>query len=182
MKKTTTYSRKRQVKGQTYNSAAWLNTLQRSTSYSTEPLPGSWLPGTQSAADRALQRVKAGFESLKRGDVQVEDDEPFDLIVHALGVSCIRAGQIAGTKPESNAMLPPLIAGNAAMRQVMTRRRRFGKWQILPTEIEAVDWALEIYETILMSGSPAEMTLAAELRIKSFAGRPMETFSKEETV
>ena len=63
------------------------------------------------------------------------------------------------------------------MRKVMTRRKRFGKWEMLPAEIEAVDWALEIYETILLASSPAQMTLAADLRMQAIAGQPLETFT-----
>lgn len=176
MKKTTAYSRKRQTTGRTWNGAAWLNTLQRSTGYSTESPLGSWLDtGTQDAADNAIARVMQAFESLKVGVVLAGDEEPFDLIAHALGVSCIRAGQIAGLEPADNAMLPPLIAANAAMRKVMTRRARFGKWQILPTESEAVDWALEIYDTIVRASSPAQMSEAVDLRMKAIAGLPLET-------
>ena len=177
MKKMTAYSRKRQASGRKWNGAAWLNTLQRCTGYSTESLPGSWLPGTVDAADRALQRVKSAFESLQAGQTPPENEEPFDLIAHALGVSCIRAGQIAGTEPESNVMLPPLIAANAAMRKMMTRRHRFGKWEMLPAEVQAVDWALEIYETILLASSPAQMTLSADMRMQAIAGQPLETFT-----
>jgi len=177
MRKTSTFSRKRQVSGRTWNGAAWLNVLQRSTGYSTESLPGSWIPGTQDAADRALQRVKAAFKSLASGQTLASDDEPFDLIAHALGIACIRAGQIAGTAPADNMMLPPLIAANVAMRKVMTRRRRFGHWEMLPAEVESVDWALEIYETILLASSPAQMTLAADMRMKAIAGEPLETFA-----
>ena len=132
MRKTSAYSRKRQVTGRTWNGAAWLNVLQRSTGYTTESPIGSWLDtGTQDAADNAIARVKQAFQSLKVGTVPPADDEPFDLIVYALGVSCIRAGQIAGTLPSDNPMLPPLIAANAVMRKVMTRRKRFGKWEML---------------------------------------------------
>lgn len=178
MKKTSTYSRKRQTTGSTWNGAAWLNVLQRSTGYSAESPIGSWLAtGTQDSADRALQRVKAAFKTFKDGGVWAGDEDNFDLIAHALGVSCIRAGQIAGTNPADNIMMPPLIAGNVAMRKVMTRRKRFGKWEMLPAEVEAVDWALEIYETILLASSPAQMTLAADMRMQAIKGQPLETFA-----
>ena len=169
MKKTSTYARKRQANGRhEYNSAAWLNTIQRCTGYSTESLPGSWLPVTQDAADAALARVKAAFASMRAGQTPASNEEHLDLIAHALGVACIRAGQIAGEKPEDNIMLPPLISANSAMRKVLTRFKRFKKWEMLPPEIEAVDWALEIYETILLASSPAQMTEAADMRMRVF--------------
>ena len=177
MRKTTAYARKHRRTGATYNAAEWLNVMQRSTGYSDESLPGSTLPGTQSAADKSLKIVRAAFDAFMHGIVEPHSEEPFDLIVYALGVSCIRAGQIAGTAPSDNPMLPPLIAANAVMRKVMTRRKRFGKWEMLPAEIEALDWALEIYETILLASSPAQMTLAVDLRMKAIAGQPLETFT-----
>ena len=177
MRKTTAYARKHRRTGATYNAAEWLNTLQRSTGYSDESLPGSTLPGTQATADKSIQIVKAAFEAFKAGIVEPHSEEPFDLIVYALGVSCVRASQIAGTEASENIMLPPLITANGVMRKVMTRRKRFGKWEMLPSEMEALDWALEIYETILLASSPAQMTLAVDLRMKAIAGQPLETFA-----
>ena len=177
MRKTTTYARKHRRTGATYNAAEWLNVMQRSTGYSDESLPGSSLPGTQSAADKSLKIVRAAFDAFMHGIVEPHSEEPFDLIVYALGVSCIRAAQILGTTPAENVMLPPLVAANITMRKVMARRRKWGKWEMLPNEIEAVDWALEIYETILLASSPAQMALAVELRMKAIAGQPLETFT-----
>ena len=174
MRKTTAYARKHRRTGAEYNGAAWLNVMQRSTGYSTESLPGSSLPGTQSEADKSLRIVKAAFNAFKMGVVEPHSEEPLDLIVYALGVSCIRAGQIAGTVPSDNPMLPPLIAANAVMRKVMTRRKRFGKWEMLPAEIETLDWALEIYETILLASSPAQMAISADMRMQAIKGRTQE--------
>ena len=176
MRKTTAYARKHRRNGAQFNGAEWLNTVQKSTSYSPDSPIGSWMDtGTQDAADEAISRVMSAFQSLKAGTVAPNNEDPFDLIAHALGVSCIRAGQIAGTKPSDNIMLPPLIAANAAMRKVLTRRSRFRKWEMLPAEIETVDWALEIYETIVRSSSPGQMSEAVDLRIKAIAGLPLET-------
>lgn len=175
MRKTSTYSRKRQTVGMQWNGAAWLNTLQRCTGYSTESLPGSWLPGTQDAADNAVKRVQDAFSSMRSDQTPPDNEEHFDLLAHALGVSCIRAGQIAGTVPQDNLMLPPLIAGNVALRAVFNRRRKWGKWELLAGDIEAIDYALEIYQTIVLASSPAQMSEAVDLRMAAFSGQTIES-------
>ena len=176
MKKTTAYARKQRRTGGTWNGAEWLNTLQRSTGYTTEPPPGSWIPGgTQDAADKAIKRVKDAFDSLKVGMTPAANEEHFDLLTYALGVSCIRAGVIAGKDPADNIMLPPLIAANAAMRSVLARRRKWGKWEIIAAEVEAVDYAIEIYETIVLASSPAQMSEAVDARMRAIKGQTLET-------
>jgi hypothetical protein len=178
-RKMTKFSRKRQAEGRTWNGAAWLNTLQRCTGYSTESLPGSWVPGTQDAAENAIKLVRDAFESIKAGQTPAHEEDYFDRIVHALGVACIRAGQIAGTEPADNIMLPPLIAGNMAMRAVLARRRKWRKWEMLAADAEAVDYALEIYETIVRASSPAQMSEAVDLRMKALKGKTLETLEIE---
>lgn len=175
MRKTTAYARKRAARP-TFNGAEWLNTIQRCAGYTDEAPIGSWLPtGTQGAADGAIARVKSAFEAFKAGTVVPEDEEQFDLMAHALGVSCIRASQIAGPIPESNAMLAPLIAGNHALRRMLARRRKWNKWEMLDKDAAELDWAVEIYETIVRASSPAQMTEASDLRMKAFASRELET-------
>lgn len=175
MRKTTAYARKHRRNGAEYNGAAWLNVVQRSTGYSAESLPGSWLPGTQDAAENAVKMVMDAFACMRWGRTPANDERDFDLIAHALGVACVRAGQIAGVEPSDNIMLPPLIAGNAAMRAVLARRKKWLKWEMLAGEIEAVDYALEIYETIVRASSPAQMSEAVDLRLKALKGQTLET-------
>lgn len=181
MKKTTKHGRKLQRTGGEFNGCAWLNTVQRSTSYSTEGVIGSWLGGTQDAADTALARVKAAFEALKLGDGKNGTTLNIDVLSHALGVSCLRAGRIAGTDPEANEMLPPLIAANMAIRRVIARRKKWGKWQLLDVDVWALDYAIEVYEAILMASSPAQMTEAADARMALFKKQGTE-FQFLETV
>lgn len=177
MKKTTLYARKRRApERRQYNSAEWLNVIQRCAGYTPDAPAGSWLgAGTQDAADNAVNRVMTAFASIKTGQADAANEEPFDLIAHALGVSCMRAGQIAGTAPEQNIMIPPLIAANVTLRKVLQRRRKWGKWEMLPAEVEAVDYALEIYETIVQASSPAQMAEAVELRVKALKGQTLES-------
>ena len=97
MKKTTRYAQQCKRAGNTFEGGAWLNVIQRSTSYSTDSVIGSWLGGTQAAADKAQARVKKAFEALKAGEVQPKNNDPIDVLSHALGVACLRAGRIAGS-------------------------------------------------------------------------------------
>lgn len=174
-RKITRFSRKRRASGGLFNGAEWLNTISRCRPYTTEELPGSLVNGTtQEAADRAIEKTRAAFSRLKAGTTPRQDQEDFDRLVHALSVSCVRAGEIAGPAPQDNELLPPLIGGNKALRAVLTRRQRFGKWQMLAAETEAVDWAVEIYETILQASSPAQMTAAMEKHLKWLDGQKLE--------
>ena len=161
------------------NVPAFLDVIQRCAPYSGESLPGSNLNGTQEAADRAIGLVRNAFDSLKSGLTQPDSEEHFDLLAHGLGVSCIRAGQIAGAVPEDNPMLPPLIAGNAALRCVLSRRRKWGKWELIAPEVETLDWALEIYVTIVRASSPAQMSDAVELRKIALKGQMLESLEVE---
>ena len=149
--------------------------VQACAPYTDEPIPGLALTGASECANFADALVTQAFESLKCGVVWAGDEEPFDLLAHALGVSCIRAAQIAGESVETNEMLPPLIAGNKALRSLLARRRKWGKWELLPAEVEALDWAVEIYQTILHASSPAQMTTAVTLRLQALKGQMLET-------
>ena len=157
------------------NAPSFLDVLQRCKPYCTETLPGSWLPGTQDTAERAIKIVRNAFDSLKSGMTPPDSEEHFDLMAHGLGVACIRAGQILGTEPENNIMLPPLIAGNVALRAVLARRRTWGKWELIAAEAETLDWAIEIYEVIVRASSPAQMSDAVDLRRVALKGQFLET-------
>lgn len=126
--KMTAYSRKRLGKpgANQFNGAEFLNTLARCRPYTDEPLPGSWVEGTQGAADKARNRVNAALGALARGAWAPEDDEPFDLLAHAVGVAVIRCIEIGGEK--NNAALIQTHKGTEALRSIKERRVRTGKW------------------------------------------------------
>lgn len=171
MRKTTAYAR-RCRRDPVTNGAAWLDTLAACQPYTDEKLPGSWLPeGTQIAATRTKAVVRGCFERLKAGITPLSDTDDVDTLSHALGVSCIRAAQIAGDAASTNEMLPPLIRGNDALRAIILRRRKWTKWEMLPAEVEIIDWALEIYETILQASSPKQMVAAVRLRQETLKGQ-----------
>lgn len=78
---------------------------------------------------------------------------------------------------DSNPMLPPLVDGNNALRQVLNRRRTWGKWQVLPAEAETLRYAVDLYETILLASSPQQMATAVDLRMQALKGQTMETLT-----
>ena len=175
MRKTTAYARKQRLAGCTYNGAAFLNSIQAARPYTEPSMPEIGMRGTQDTATHALVLVKTAMVALVSGATPPGNEENFDLLAHAFGVSCIRAGQIAGPEPEQNELLPPLIAGNVTLRQVLARRRKWKKWEVLPAEAATLDYAVEIYETILMASSPQQMAHAVDLRMAVLKGQTMET-------
>lgn len=175
MRKTSSYARKLRRLGGTFNGAEYLNVIERSRGYTDPAVPELGVHCTEDAAVKALVRVKTALVTLTSGATPPGNEEHYDLLAHALGVSCMRAGQIGGPEVDSNAMLPPLVAGNDALRQVLARRRRWGKWQVLPAEAEVLGYAVEIYETILLASSPQQMVDAVDMRLRALRGQTLET-------
>ena len=101
-RKTTTYARKRERTGGTFNGAEFLNAISRCRPYTNEVLPGAVVQEpTQAAADKSIRKVRESFGRLSTGQTHCTDQDDFDRLAHALSVSCIRAGQIAGDLPVS---------------------------------------------------------------------------------
>jgi hypothetical protein len=174
MRKTTTYARKQRRLGPTYNCAEYLNAIERSRAYAEPGLPAVGVLGTEPTAVKALVIVKTALEALTTGATPPANEEHFDLMAHAVGVSIMRAGQIGGDDPQSNELLPPLIEGNTVLRQVLARRRKWRKWEVLPAEAQTLAYAVEVYETILMASSPAQMAQAVDMRMRALQGRVQE--------
>ena len=179
MKKTTAYARKCKLKP-VVNGAAWLDSIQRCAPYSDDPIIGSWLPGTQVAATNSMKLVRDAFNRLKYGLTPKNDTDDYDKLTHAMGISCIRAAQIAGDDVNENIMLKPLTSSNYYLRAILNRRRKFGKWQVLPVEADGIDYAIEIYETIVQASSPMQLTQAIDMRMLSLCGAVQESLEVEE--
>lgn len=170
-RKTSAYARKmrRQPQGGTFNGAQWINTIQRCREYTSEPIPGSWLPGggeTASAAVGAALRVRSAYDSIKQGLISSGDFEPHDLLAHAMGVSWLRAIDIAGEDEDSNPMLPILRKATDALRRMADRAVKSGKWGFDGPGLLEVAEGIDLYEEILMASSPAQMTEATETRAR----------------
>ncbi len=173
MRKTTAYAR-RMARQPTFNAVEYLNAIERSRAYTEPGLPAVGVLGTEPTAIKALVIVKTALVAMTSGATPPGNEEHFDLLAHACGVSIMRAGQIGGDDPQSNELLPPLIEGNTVLRQVLARRRKWKKWEVLPAEAAALTYAVEVYETILMASSPAQMAQAVDLRMRAMQGRVQE--------
>lgn len=178
MRKTTAYARRIRRTGGAYNGLEPLNAIMRTRGYTEQAMPEVGLHGTEDAAVKALVVVKTALVAMTTGATPPGNEEHFDLLAHALGVSCIRAGQIGGPEVDRNPMLPPLVEGNNALRQVLNRRRRWGKWQVLPAEVDTLSEAIDLYETILLASSPQQMAIAVDLRMQVLKGQTMETLEE----
>jgi hypothetical protein len=171
-RKLSTYAKRmrRQPQRSHFNAAEWLNTIAACRPYAeATPIPGSTLAGggcTQSAAHAAALRVRAAFDSIRRGEVSPDDTQPRDLLAHALDIAWLRAIDIAGDAPGQNPMLPPLTAGMAALRRMTDRHRQLGHWGLDGPGMQAIAEGLEVYEEILSNSSPAQMQRAVDQRMR----------------
>lgn len=178
MKKTTAHGRKLKRQPAGFNGAAWANTISMCRPYS-EPAP-IVIPGlieqTQDTGVTSLENVQAAYAQLLTGKGSTDD---FDLLAWAFGTGCARAGQIGPEVVNQNALLPPLVAGNQALARVLKRWDRFGKWQLLSADTLAIDYAVEVYGTILMDSSPAQMQAVDELHSRWLKGLEIAPKNKE---
>lgn len=175
MRKTTAFGRKlKRAGGAHFNSAAWANVIQMSRPYEAAVpvvIPGL-IADARVLADCSLENVKKAYASMLQGSGTNDD---FDLLSWSFGTACFRAGQIGGESLDQNALLPPLIEGNVALGRVLKRHERFGKWQLLSVDILAIDYAVEVYGTILLASSPLEMGEADEMHSRWLKGRTLQT-------
>lgn len=118
------------------------------------------------AANGAALRVRAAFDVIKSATVAPDDMEPHDLLAHAVGISWLRAIEIAGHELDKNPMLPILKLGTDAVQRLGERRRRTGAWGFDGPAIQQVADALDVYEEILLNSSPLQMANASRRREK----------------
>lgn len=164
-RKTSAYARKmrRRPAGEFYNGAEWLNTIQRCSQYSAEAPIGSWLTGTQPAADNMRRTVRAALDRFMQGHAAPDDTDTFDTLANAIGVAFVRTHETGGDR---SAALEVLGLAKIALTAVKERWQRIHRWGATRIEQEALADAVELYETILLNSSPAQMTAAAEARMR----------------
>lgn len=164
MRKMSTYAKKmlRSPEKGRYNGAEFFNTLQRCRPYSHEPMPGSWTGGTQQVAEGVLKNIRNALEQLKDGKVKPDDCEPFDLLAHAVGVALVRTHHTGGDKSPAYEVLG---LAKIALESIKARWTRIGKFGATRVEQIAIDDAIDLYETILLSSSPAQMAQATHQRL-----------------
>jgi hypothetical protein len=164
MRKTSAYARKIRRVGKTYNAAEAFNAIQRCRQFTKEPLPGmESVAGTQTAADKTMLQVREAYMAMKDAAC-IDPVHDFDVLAHAIGVSVIRAVQIAGEDEFTNTMLPILRAANEALSRSRERFLRIGRMGFDGPAIDQVMAGVELYETIVQASSPAQMTAATDER------------------
>lgn len=163
MKKTSKYSNKRRVTGQSFNGAQWLNTIQRSRTYTDEPIPGSTLEGTMGAALGADLRVQDAFVALSQHQKPIDPEMTMDLLAHGLGVAVIRSRQIHPDL-ETNPAMPILRAASDGLQRAIDRWKTNQAWGLDGPGRHAMEQAVEIYAEILRNSSPAQMVIATRER------------------
>lgn len=171
MKKLSKYAAKRRAAGclRTYNGAEWMNVIQRCATYGEMPdVPG--FIDTSAAAAKSMIKVREALNGLITCVRPDDPEHEYDTLAHALGVAIIRVIQIE-PDIEKNAALPVLQAGNRALMRAIERWEQKDSWGLDgPGRVELLD-AIGIYEEIVKSSSPAQMTKATDERIKILAGR-----------
>lgn len=161
MRKTSAYARKQRRLGGVYNGVEGFNVIQRCRQYTSEPLPGMQsVAGTQTAADKSMILVREAYLAMK-GNACIDPAHDFDVLAHAIGVSWIRAVQIAGEDEFTNTMLPILKAANDALGRSKERFQRIGRMGFDGPAIDQVEAGIEVYEAIVSASSPAQMSAAA---------------------
>ena len=163
MKKSSKYSNKRRRSDGTFNGAAWLNVIQQSRTYTEEPIPGSSLEGTLTAATGADIRVRDAFAMLSRHLQPLDPEQTLDVLAHGLGVAMIRAQQIH-PNDATNPVLPTLKAASDALQRAIDRWNASKAWGLDGPGRQHMEDAVEIYAEILRSSSPAQMVEATRER------------------
>jgi len=147
--------------GSSFNAAEWLNALTRCKPYTTEALPGAVaMSGSYEAAEKSIINVRLAFEHIKSSNAEEID---FDRLAHATGVSKVRYVQIFG---KSAPMLLELNLADSALIRCKARYQRWGKWEFIGDDVQHIADALDLYETVLVSSSPKQMTIATDLRLE----------------
>lgn len=159
MRKSSAYARKIRRFGKTYNGAEWLNVITKCRPYDEELIPGAIATEPSFAAVRkAIVDVRTSFEAIKVGN---GSERAWDFLAHATGITKVRSIQIAG---DGNEMLEPLHIADAALMKVKNRYLKWGKWELLPAEVQDIAYALDLYEEVATNSSPAQMTEAMKVR------------------
>ena len=108
------------------------------------------------AGDTTEQHIKtrACFERLADGTA---DNDDFDRVAMALNLAKVRALEI------DRGLADTLEAGQTAMTAMRNRHTRWGKWEMLVAEREAITEALDAHEAITDASSPLQMYEALDV-------------------
>jgi hypothetical protein len=152
MKKLSTYARKMRRTDQTYNAAAWLNTLTKCRAYSDELLPGAIAKVPSFEAIRAMIiETRMSFERMKSG---YGTSHNYDVLIVALGEAKIRYAQIAGNE---NQAVDALDTADAALLRTRIRWEKTGVWGFDGPALAEIADGLDLFEEVATNSSPMQM-------------------------
>lgn len=146
-----------------YNSLAFLNTLAASAPFDAGPMPGI-NSSSQTVAVRLAIQVHDALKQLHDHTAEPDDHTAFNTLAQAVDVAAIRTLQIDPTDAAGH--MPDLDRAKAAMETVRARYIKLHRWGMTMPEREALTAAVDLYEAILMSSSPAQMMKAEDIRIE----------------
>lgn len=170
MKKTTKYGRKLRQGGGWAKMWSCFNTIAACRQYSDEPiLDGMEHTVNLSSATKSSLILHEAYEMIKNGESK--DEIAFNMMIHYIDVAVIRAIEIAGNRISKNPMLPILVAATEACQRTRERYQKTKKMGFDGPAIGEIAAAIELYDTIITSGSPRQMTMAEELRADVLAGK-----------
>lgn len=168
MRKMSKYARKRRmgIVSPVYEGAAWVDVVMNSRPYTDEEvIPLLDATRTQGTADTAQVLVRSAYVAIKDGEADPLDSLERDRLAHAIGVTKLRAMEIAGEDPFTNHMLPIIHDAEQAVIRMDERYFKVKRWGFDGPALEAMAAMVELYETVLQASSPAQMAAAAEARM-----------------
>lgn len=113
---------------------------------------------------RSINNVQAAMLRLtERSTDQIDD---VMILSEALGVSSIRAIEIAGPDESTNPVLKALHDGQRALHSVVKRHGKWEKWEMLELEHDAVSLGIEWYVDIITNSTPQQMEGAMKTRLR----------------
>ncbi|MEG0922007.1 MAG: hypothetical protein RSD57_12375 [Comamonas sp.] len=113
---------------------------------------------------RSINNVQAAMLRLtERSTDQIDD---VMILSEALGVSSIRAIEIAGPDESTNPVLKALHDGQRALHSVVKRHGKWGEWEMLELEHDAVSLGIEWYVDIITNSTPQQMEGAMKTRLR----------------
>jgi hypothetical protein len=173
-RKTSHYARKNRLAGtRTFNSIAWINTIQACAGYGQVQTVAGFNCETQSAAAMAEARVRGALESLLNHTPPADVERCFDVLSHALGVASIRAVQIQPDQA-NNPALAILNSGIQALMRAIDRWTGAKAFGLDADGRQALPDAVGVYSEILNASSPAQMEWAAGKRMEILMGQTKE--------
>lgn len=113
---------------------------------------------------RSINNVHAALLRLTEGTSEQIDDAM--ILSEAMGVSVIRAIEIAGPDAKTNPVLHALHEGQKSLQNIVNRHEKWKKWEMIEAERENIALAIEWYVDIITNSTPQQMESAMGTRLR----------------